>query len=502
MNSRLFTTNLLHRVFIILVPWLFFAGICAGVYTLSATLTSIPNVFFIATFFGSIYRMCVHDILNQEKSDKYFLQAYSISFILFYFIAQLIYKNEIYWWMPTKLSGAIFICLALIWGTAHRIQTGFLDYEKLLKQIEGLTGNKLYVFLKRDKALVSDANAGLKKVIETIPTMIVFLFGVLLLRLLRHSPAPLFLILVFGCFFLTSLLCFVYAKMEISALFCTSLGLHKVFNVQKSQKLFVFLFMVIILVFLFFISSDNAILNIKKGSSFFIMIWGYISAFISLFFNGTHTFTEEDSKILEPKMDMPDLTKTLNDPIPEVSTNISVIPLFSILKFFLLGIIAVVILYFVFAPLFKKGWFMFWRDNRLFQYIKLFLQNTRIFFHNIFHHSQSEPYTKISSMKQQNAFKQKINDLSESKKAYKKQKEIGMLTKYFLRLIEFGNDHECPFIISFSPCEYTELLAKIYPNSNLELVGQLFEKALYSTKLLSKIEKDQFKISIKNVIRL
>lgn len=504
MSNHIFSYHLLHRFFITLIPWLFFCSIFSCIGSLSSNFPQIPIMFYVLTFFGSLYRMILHDILKQEKATRYLMRAYIISFVLFYFFAQLLTHSYIHsWWKPTIKTSILLFILVLIWLVAHKMQENFILYEKFMNMIEGFNGLKLYKKIKGNNVLISEASQGIKYIQFQLTSIYIGMFLVLLTRQIKYFSIPVSLSFLVIAIFLLTLLCQVDVIVTKKVLYCSTLGLTIGFDVQKKQRLYVNVFLSILAVLLFCFTSDTPIFHDSENKSLLLILWKIIVDFFSRFFAPTAGQQQIDTTLsLVPIKEAFDYSKTL----PQgVKSSFNIIPLITILKYSIIVLIVIAVLYFIFYPLFKKGWFAFWHEKHLYQYIMLFFHNLKVFFHNFRYHSHIESYSKVSVIKQQNAFMQKMGGLSKrNKKAHKKQREIGLLTKYFLRLIDFGNSHECVFVSSLSPLEYTTALAHVlqsstFMRSELDQVGQLFEKALYSNQLLTKHEIRQYVDKIKNV---
>ena len=78
--------------------------------------------------------------------------------------------------------------------------------------------------------------------------------------------------------------------------------------------------------------------------------------------------------------------------------------------------------------------------------------------------------------------------LSKSKKSKEKRAELDRLTKVFVKLIDWGEEHDIEYAKNLAPAEYTAL----FKNPNADIAGLLFEQALYAKEPLTKEEENEF----------
>ena len=86
--------------------------------------------------------------------------------------------------------------------------------------------------------------------------------------------------------------------------------------------------------------------------------------------------------------------------------------------------------------------------------------------------------------------------LKKSKKSKEKQAELDRLSRVFVKLIDWGEEHDIHYTKNLAPAEYTAL----FKNKNADIAGFLFEQALYAKEPLSKEQEDDFNKSVKAVI--
>ena len=85
--------------------------------------------------------------------------------------------------------------------------------------------------------------------------------------------------------------------------------------------------------------------------------------------------------------------------------------------------------------------------------------------------------------------------LQKSKKSKEKRAELDRLSRVFVKLIDWGEEHNISYTKNLAPAEYTAL----FHNKNADIAGLLFEQALYAKEPLSKEQEDDFNKAVSSV---
>ena len=78
--------------------------------------------------------------------------------------------------------------------------------------------------------------------------------------------------------------------------------------------------------------------------------------------------------------------------------------------------------------------------------------------------------------------------LQKSKKSKEKRAELDRLSRVFVKLIDWGEEHDIHYTKNLAPAEYTAL----FHNKNADIAGLLFEQALYAKEPLTKEQEEDF----------
>ena len=147
---------------------------------------------------------------------------------------------------------------------------------------------------------------------------------------------------------------------------------------------------------------------------------------------------------------------------------------------------AAFVIWFFLKPIVTKTLQSLLRNTDLKGVFKRFFSNLKVFFKNIF-----RPRLKHGPIMSENSryFMNEMEELlSKSKKSKEKRAELDRLTKVFVKLIDWGQEHDIEYAKNLAPAEYTAL----FKNPNADIAGLLFEKALYAKEAISKEDENAF----------
>ncbi|MBO4640603.1 MAG: hypothetical protein J5710_12675 [Treponema sp.] len=87
--------------------------------------------------------------------------------------------------------------------------------------------------------------------------------------------------------------------------------------------------------------------------------------------------------------------------------------------------------------------------------------------------------------------------LQKSKKSKEKRAELDRLSRVFVKLIDWGEEHDIHYTKNLAPAEYTAL----FHNKNADIAGLLFEQALYAKEPFTKEQEEDFNKAVQEVIK-
>ena len=158
--------------------------------------------------------------------------------------------------------------------------------------------------------------------------------------------------------------------------------------------------------------------------------------------------------------------------------------------FFIIGIA-----WFFLKPFLSKKFYNLLKDTDLKGMLKKFFHNVKGFFKNIFRPRVKRP---LFDSQNSRSFMQDMEDfLHKSKKSKEKKAELDRLSKVFVKLIDWGEEHNIPYSKNLAPAEYTVL----FKNKNADIAGSLFEQALYAKEPLTKEEEEGFNKAVEEVCK-
>ena len=170
--------------------------------------------------------------------------------------------------------------------------------------------------------------------------------------------------------------------------------------------------------------------------------------------------------------------------------------IYGIIKWSLIAVLVTGVIIFFFKPFFTAHWKQFWKEGRFIRFLKHIFEEFKEFLRYAFTRTNlDESYAAVSD--EGKKFGEGIKDfLKRAGRSKEKNAEIDRLTKYFMRLIDWGQLHEIKYRPNLAPAEYTDLI-----NSDAaKLAGSLFEKALYDKNVLTAEEEKQFVEAVEAVI--
>ncbi len=158
------------------------------------------------------------------------------------------------------------------------------------------------------------------------------------------------------------------------------------------------------------------------------------------------------------------------------------------------GIFMVVFVgWFFLKPIVTKKLQALLRNTDLKRVFKRFFAHLKELFKNIFRPRLK--HSPIISEKSRYFMDEMEELLSKSKKSKEKRTELDRLTKVFVKLIDWGEEHDIEYTKNLAPAEYTAL----FNNPNADISGLLFEQALYAKETLTKQQENDFNKAVQAV---
>ena len=146
----------------------------------------------------------------------------------------------------------------------------------------------------------------------------------------------------------------------------------------------------------------------------------------------------------------------------------------------------IAIAWFFLKPFVSKKFYVLLRNTDIKGIFKKLFQNLKVFFKNIFKARIKRP---LKSSENSRRFMNEMEELlQKSKKSKEKRAELDRLSRVFVKLIDWGEEHDIHYTKNLAPAEYTAL----FHNKNADIAGLLFEQALYAKDPLTKQQEDDF----------
>lgn len=356
----------------------------------------------------------------------------------------------------------------------------FILHDRFLYECENLEGKDLETYLFHNNLSAIDLTEKTKGQQAVLFGLCVAMFIIIVFGKLSEglfNPIIIALILIF---YLSVLLCYFMLGLFRNDIFYAFLGFK---NIVKDRKR---LLRSVLLIFLIsagaaaLISSDNPLIKIH-----------YVEDYRDTQKQKQQIHYEE-KVFAEPIIENPNEFLGLQEGKP----NWIIEFINSLIKYTAIVSLAGGLIYFFIRPFFTNHWRIFWSEGRLFKFLHDVWEDIKLFFHFMFSKDSKtiEQYSTVQSKKFHDTM---MDFLKKSKRTKEKEAEIDRLTKYFMRLIDWGESHKIKYRHNLAPAEYTEL----FKNENAETAGSLFEKALYDKNVLNAEEEQSFITAIQNIIR-
>lgn len=153
----------------------------------------------------------------------------------------------------------------------------------------------------------------------------------------------------------------------------------------------------------------------------------------------------------------------------------------------------IAIAWFFLKPFFSKKFYSVMRGVSLKDIFKKFFINLKKYIKQLFTMRIKKQFHNSENSRH---FMDEMQDfLSKSKKSKEKRAELDRLSRVFVKLIDWGEEHDIHYTKNLAPAEYTAL----FKNKAADIAGLLFEQALYAKEPLTKEQEEQFNKAVQQV---
>ena len=493
--------RLFNRLFALAFPSLFLASVISIFHDRISVLPPAGALFWTVMFCTGIVSSSLSVIFQGERlGGKAKFQALAFTFISAYAIFILLNTGE----FPARANPGpekilMLVCLVVQWVWSGVIAQFFESREIILQSLEGKSDRELRETLKDDGFLLSNVMDDLNRVKSSTITAAVILF--LLIAILCAFGLHLtfislgFIILFYFLVFISCASFVIYQDEQIYA----GLGLGSTFSLTTKRFQYALKFLLACAAISLVLSADKAILPPTP----FLFLFGLLQRFMAwLSPDGPRT----DQLMLKNDMiPMKSLKDVLGDE-PTGDWNLTWLYLF--FKYTILIAIFAGTLWFLFGSFFKRDFRNFLREGKLWKYLKLFLASVRNLARGaiawIGSLGSGGVRVKITPTHSRASYEKSIRERLHPGKSREKKIEIGKLTEQFMRIVDWGDARGIAYNPAWAPFEYATVLSREFQAAagDLARASTLFEKALYSTSLLDKMERDLFARSVGAVLAI
>lgn len=442
----------------------------------------INYVTYIVLIISGIIFLLIHQIFVQEKIKPYL----HIIVIVFYEIIAVIFCGL---FRQMNLPYILIPLLLIQYALLYCLNNMFVYHDLFAKECGELKGRELETHLFHNNLSAIDFGAKVK-LASTILICLPFILFLLIFAYLksgrRLSCFDLGFIIIF---FLSEFFYFLIIGIYKNDVFFGFLGFTD-YIADKRKLLFSCLTIFFgACIFAIVFSSNKALLKITIKEI-------PISTINQQNQSNAADYLYED--FYNPASDLEKLFPDKKSLIPEWLVDL----ILGIIKWGAITAISISLIVFFFKPFFSAHWRDFWKEGRLFKFLRNLIKELKEFFKSTFAKRKTvEPYSTLESKK----FGQGVKDfLRKAGRSKEKNAEIDRLTKHFMKLIDWGQAHNITYRENLAPAEYTTLIEKAVNGVSVEAAhsaGLLFEKALYDKELLTSDQESNFINSIKIIIK-
>ena len=444
---------------------LVYLTITSFMIALMAMITPANWVGFLMLGLSGLAFLLIHQIFAKEK-----IKPYLHSVVIFFYVLFAVFIC----WITRQLNLPYILIpfLVIQYLLQYTLNNLYVYHDSFIKECGQLHGKDLEAHLFHNNLSAIDFGAK-AKVAQYLLTILPLAMVLIIYVFLRSGHSlTLFSLIFILLFFAGDFFNFFMIGLFRNDVFFGFLGFRNYINNKKRLLRSVLVILGAACIFGLFFSSNNALIRITVG----MMPAPLVSE------QHTEIGQYEPMEFYNPAEDLAKLFPEKKRIIPEWFWDL----LFGIIKWAAISALCLGVIIFLLKPFFSAHWKEFWKEGRLFKFLKSVFRDIREFIRSIFTRSApDQPYATVQSQK----FGEGIKDfLKKAGRSKEKNAEIDRLTKHFMKLIDWGQAHEIKYSQNLAPAEYTAL----FKNESADLAGKLFEKALYDKNILTAEEEKQF----------
>lgn len=394
--------------------------------------------------------------------------------------------------IPSLLLIITLVALSIQWTWTNSMASCFYEREKLLREVAHKKGHALYTVMRDEGYLVTSVEASLKNLSVSCGWATAGVTFLVFFGLFFNADTSMAAYILLVIFFVLALYIQVMKRFYVKELSQATLGLNNSFALTQARLEKAILLLVSGSFFASIISRSTALLPPTP----FIWLYNAILCFMRSF--------SRSPKNHKRDIVIPDISLSTNpsfeQPGPTITGNSFTSPIWTYLKYILVVIAGFALLWFLFGFIFKEDFRTFFTNKNLQKMKDRFWAGLKGLFTFRFSRNKRKDFL-LSSDTRKNA-ESSFSAQGGQHISGRKKREIGNMTKQFLKVLRWGETAGLKKEQHHGPAEYTENLSKLVPEKKAELAraAELFEKALYSGILLTRNETRLYHDSVRIII--
>jgi hypothetical protein len=486
--------RLSHRCVAFSIPALFMATTLFFAHDISTDFSPPGFLFWIPILAGGILALALSGIFHAERAGSLApWRALALTLLAVYAL-RLPFRLEPF---PERLApdaASLFAlaCVAVQWVWSLGIERLFLDRESFIQGLGELDGTALSVAMREDGLYLSETTDGLRKIALSVTISAALLVILLLVGFLNHAEPSLPTLVFFVAFFLLVLLVYALFRIYNAELYFAGFGLRGAFSLTHRRIFFALLLLAACLTIAIIVSSDSAILPPT--------VFAYLLALLKRIPRPDIPVNMDELPPSEPD-NSGDLLHALKE--ADFKPIIDLGWLVNVLKIVFLAALVVGLVWFLFGPFFAREWGKFWKAGRFRRHLVSWLASLKDLFSWMLNSGKRDK-TRPPVTRSRSIFADSVKNRLRPGKSPEKKREIGRLTRQFLRIVDWGDARGLGWRPSAAPLEYARALALAVPQIERDVMraANLFEKALYAAELLEPAEESAFILAVDAVTKV
>lgn len=490
-----------HNLLSIFIPYFGICTVYSYIFDLFPQSSRLGFLEFAVVLIVGLLCQFVFSITRKERVGAFsYVRMLIFMYLIFWGILLLINKGSIKERsVPTFGQVILIVMLAFQYLWSMYLSKLLLEHEQFILFCKDYKGNELFSKLREQGDVIVSSSRALdvSVILSFLPPLFVVLLSLIIGRDLHPVSGSTILFSSVSSFF--SAVTFSYVSLTKDERLYAGQGLQTIF--EKSRDRFKYSLIIIALCALsalLFAHSDA--LFVENGQTpFYILLIKWLLNILSsrqrkaadVRFEGV--VLEESSGEAETDFETPFYD----------AEHINLTWLGEALKMLAISVLVITLLIAFFGPFINKDWRDFWRQGKLWKYIKQMLADFKLFLKGLLSGARQEKKPLVLSdaaKKLAGSFK----EFAHLKKSKEKKAEIGRLSKKYVELCIWGENAGSPCTKATAPAEYAQQLFKHigWYKKELSTISELFEKALFSSSLLTSAEEQTFYELIETVVSL